>query len=130
MEKPKILVFGNPMVRIDSTPLRIIDRLRECFPGIEFVEFDPNDNLEKEGSKLVIIDTVAGIKDVKLITEKSIDRIRTQKLYSMHDYDLGYNLKLLKKLGYVKKVRIIGIPIGINDKEAVKQVKGVIASLF
>jgi Ni,Fe-hydrogenase maturation factor len=117
--KQKILVFGNPMLKQDSVPLLLLGRLRERFPEMEFKEFDPNENLEKEGRELCIIDTVEGIDRVMLITD--IDSIKSQKIYSMHDFDLGYTLKLLKKLGYVESVRIFGVPMKIGADEAFRQ---------
>ena len=64
-------------------------------------------------------DTVQGAKKVVLITD--IDMIQTSKLYSMHDFDLGYSLKLLKKLGYIDSVRIFGVPMRIGQKDALEQ---------
>jgi len=115
----KFLVFGNPMVAKDSLPPRLIDKLRGRFPKIEFKEFDPNDDLEKEGRNLNIIDVVEGIDRVTLITD--IDSIQLRKIYSMHDFDLGYSLKLLKMLKYLCSVKIFGVPIGISEKKALEQ---------
>lgn len=117
--RSKILVFGNPLLKADSLPLRIIEGLRERFPGVEFEEFDPNDNLEKEGRRLTIIDSVEGIDRVTLITD--IDSIRSQTVYSMHDFDLGHSLKLLKKMGYVDSVKIFGVPMKMDVDEALEQ---------
>lgn len=126
--RPKFLVFGNALLRQDSLPLRLLSRLRARFPEIEFKEFDPNENIESEGRNLNIIDTVEGIKKVTMIT--SIDRIQSPKIYSMHDFDLGYSLKLLKKLGYLDSVRIFGIPMGASEGKAFKQLeREIIASL-
>ncbi len=115
-KKTTVLVFGNPLLSNDSLPLRLMGRLRKNLPELEFKEFDPNENLEKEGRDLNIIDTVEGIRKVVLITE--IESIVTQKLYSMHDFDLGYSLRLLKKLGYLDTVRIFGVPMKIGEKKA------------
>lgn len=120
----KFLVFGNPILREDSLPLKIIQKLRETFPYIEFKEFDPNENLEGEGRNLNIIDTVEGIGEVTLITE--IEKIKTAKLYSMHDFDLGYGLKLLKKLNYIDTVRIFGVPMRITKSDATRQLEELI----
>jgi hypothetical protein len=102
------------MLKKDSIPLRLLGKLRDAFPDLEFKEFDPNDNLEKEGRQLNIIDTVEGIKRVTLITD--IESIRTAKIYSMHDFDLGYSLKLLKKMKYLDGVRIFGVPMRIKEE--------------
>ena len=123
-EKNKILVFGNVLLKNDSIPLRLVPKLRESFPKIEFKEFDPNDDLEKEGKTLNIIDSVEGIKKVVLINE--IDSLQTQRVFSMHDFDLAHSLKLLKKTGYVDSVNIFGVPMEISEEEALIQIKALI----
>ncbi len=122
----KVLVFGNPMLTDDSLPLRIMPRLAKLFPRIEFKEFDPNENLEKEGKELNILDSVEGLRKATIITD--IDSIMTRRIYSMHDFDLGYSLKLLKKLHYIDSVRIFGVPMRIGEKEAVEQVSALLIS--
>ena len=114
------------MVEKDSLPLRLIGRLRQEFKDIEFKEFDPNENLEKEGRDLVIMDSVEGIDKVVLI--KDIDAITTQKVYSMHDFDLGYSLKLLKKLNLLDSVMIFGVPMKISEEDALKQLRDIISA--
>ncbi len=122
--KHKVLVFGNPMVECDSMPLRLIGKLRKRFPRLEFKEFDPSENLESEGRLLNIIDAVEGIKKVVLITD--IDRVKISRIYSMHDFDLGYSLKLLKKLGYLDGVKIFCVPMRISENEALAQLSALI----
>ena len=114
------------MLEKDSLPLKLIGRLREAFEDIEFKEFDPSENLEKEGRDLVIIDSVEGIDKVVLITD--IDAIQTQKVYSMHDFDLGYGLKLLKKLNLIDSVKIFGVPMKISERDALKQLEELISA--
>ena len=111
----KIYVFGNPLIKEDSLPLKLIDKLKKEFPSLEFKEFDTVEDLELE-KELNIIDTVKGIKKVELIED--IDKIITDKIYSMHDFDLGYNLKLLKKMKMIDKVRIFGIPMKMSENKA------------
>lgn len=122
--KNKILIFGNPLLREDGIPLRILPRLRERFPDIEFKEFDPNEELEAEGRNIRIIDTVQGIKKVTLIND--IEAIKSATVYTMHDFDLGYSLKLLKKLHYLDSVVIFGVPMGIRENEAFRQLEAMI----
>ncbi len=124
--KNKVLVFGNPLVPKDSMPLRLMGKLRKMFPELEFKEFDPSENLEKEGRELNIIDAVEDIKKVMLITD--IDRIKLSKVYSMHDFDLGYSLKLLKKLNYIDCVRIFCVPMRISEKKALEQLSALIST--
>jgi len=112
------------MLKEDSVPLKLIPRLAKEFPNIEFKEFDPNDNLEKEGKALNIIDCIQQIRKVTIVTE--IDKIETARIYTMHDFDLGYNLKLLKKMGYLDSVRIFGVPMKMKENEAFTQLVKII----
>ena len=117
-----IYVCGNPLVKEDSLPLRILPELQKRFPGINFVEFEPTEDLPQEDN-LVIIDTVINAKDVMIIDD--IDKFVQTKALSLHDFDLGLNLKLAKKLGKIKSVKIIGVP----PKSSVDKVCSVISGL-
>jgi hypothetical protein len=108
-------------------PLKLIPKLRERFPGMEFVEFDPNENLEREGRNLNIIDAIEGIERVVLLTD--VDSIQSSPTVSMHDLDLGYSLKLLKKLKLIDSVRIFGIPMEMSQKDAFEQLYDLIKLL-
>lgn len=103
-----IYLVGNPLVDEDAMPLKLCSQLREAFPDIDFREFDPTENLPEDSEELLIIDTILGIKEP--MTFDDIDDFSSQKTYSMHDFDLGWVLKLYKKLGMVKKINIIGVP--------------------
>jgi len=118
----KLLVFGNLLVEKDNLVLKLLPRLKKAFPNIEFKEFDPTENLEAEieNKKLFILDVVEGIKKVVII--KDIDKLQTNKIYGMHDFDLAYNLKLLKKLGKLKEVEIIGVPMGMGEGMAMMEI--------
>jgi len=124
----KILVFGNPLVRKDSLPPLLIEDLKKLFPQIKFKEFDAIEDLQKEGRKLYLLDAVDGINRVQIITD--IDWLVTDKIYSLHDFDLAYTLKLLKKTNKIDKVSIIGVPTNINKEEALEQLKQVITSIL
>jgi len=114
-----IYVCGNPLVKEDSLPLRILPVLQKKFPEINFVEFEPTEDLPKEDN-LVIIDTVINAKDVMLIDD--IDKFVQTKALSLHDFDLGLNLKLAKKLGKIKSVKIIGVPPWLGEVEALRKI--------
>lgn len=116
--KPRVLVFGNPLVEKDSVPLKIIGRLREKFPEVEFVEFDAAEDLEREGGELLIIDAVDGIDDVRVLGLEDVDKIMAPKAYSMHDFDLGVTLKLLKKMKMIDSVAVIGVPTTMGAEDA------------
>jgi len=124
----KILVFGNELVREDSLAVKLIPRLQKEFPDIEFKHIDPCENLEAEieQGKLTIIDVMQGIK--KVIVIKDIEQIKQDKIYSMHDFDLAFNLKILHKIGKLKEVEIIGIPWDMDEERALREVKKILSA--
>ena len=124
----KILVFGNPLVKEDSLPLRILPALRGKFPSVEFKEFDTAENLEDEGRDLVILDAAQGIEKVVLIDD--LASLQQTKAYSMHDFDLPITLLLLMKLKAIDSVRIIAVPMGYEEKKAVEEAGGIISGLL
>lgn len=125
--KTIIYLVGNPLVEEDAMPLKLGPQLSEAFPDIEFREFDPTENLPEDSEELLIIDTILGIKEPMIFND--IDDFSSQKTYSMHDFDLGWVLKLYKKLNMIKKIKIIGVPPE-GDMEAVfESVKDLINTL-
>jgi len=126
MAKLKILVFGNILLKNDKLPITMIEELQKEFPDLEFQEFDTVEDLHKEGRSLYILDTVEGIEHVVTITE--IDQLITNKIYSVHDFDLAYNLKLLKKADMIENVMIFGIPMAMKKDQALKELKKIIRS--
>ena len=118
----KILVLGNPLVDMDSLPLRMLPKLRKAFPEIEFVEFDAVEDLEKAGKEITLLDTVHGIKSVRVF--HGIGSFSESPRLGMHDFDLPIYLKLLGKMGIVKKVTIIGVPGTGNERNALRQFVG------
>ncbi len=123
----KILVFGNPLVRKDSLPPSLISSLEKIFPKIEFKEFDAIEDLQKEGRNLYILDSVEGINKVEIIT--NIDILEVNKIFSVHDFDLAYTLKLMKNANMIDRVSIIGVPIGISKEDALDQISEVIKKI-
>lgn len=122
----KILVFGNSLVKKDSMPLRLIPHLVKKFNSIEFTEADGIENIEKHGNQLFILDTVEGIKEPCIIRLKDIQK---HKVISIHDCDLGFNLLLLKKLKKIEDAVIIGVPMNMTKREAMKKVTPLVSSL-
>ena len=58
----------------------------------------------------------------------NIEQLETKKIFTMHDFDLAYNLKLMKKVGIINSIKIFGVPIGINKQKALNQLIELIKS--
>ena len=102
----KIYVFGNEDTNFDNKALIIADKLRQEF---EVIEIKPNQDLPfayKEN--LIILDTVLGLETPQVIDEK---KLISTKSTTVHDFDLGFQLKYLRKLGKLGRVWILGIPM-------------------
>lgn len=114
----KILVFGNKLFDEDNLVLKILPGLKKIFPEIDFIESEPNETFLKERN-LVILDVAKGIKKVTLIED--LNNLNLNKIYSMHDFDLTYNLKILKKINLIDRVNIICVPYNLSSKDALYQ---------
>lgn len=104
----KIYILGNPLLEFDSLPIRLKPSLEKEFPNFIFEVIDPNENLHPDDGFLVIIDTVINIEEPAVID--NIGDLELSPRYSMHDLDLAFTLKLLAKIGALKKAWIIGLP--------------------
>ena len=124
-KKIKILVFGNPLVKKDSLALRVADKLKKESPEIEFKEFDTAESLEKEGREITILDVVEGLEKVEVI--RDLNKISRCNIFSLHDFDLSYELNLLQKTKLIEKFQIIGIPPQLKEKETLNQVKKILS---
>ena len=127
----KILVFGNQLVEQDNLPLRILQQLKEKFPNIEFKELDSTETLQNEtdeNKNLTILDTVQEISEIKILELKTSDdfaRLQLPNSLSMHDFDLAYNLRLLKKVRLINQVKIICIPMNMQEQDAFNQLQSI-----
>ena len=117
----KIFVFGNEDLKEDNLPLRILPQLCKKFPEIKFEVKDPNEEWEIPSdftSEITILDTAVGIKVVTSFD--GLEKFSKPPRVGMHDFDALTNLRLLQKLGKIKKVKIIAVPPDMNEEEALK----------
>ena len=95
-------------------PLRLKNGLEKLFPRLNLVVFDPTENFP-EDDPVYIVDTVIGIDRVVVI--KDVEQLADAPHVSVHDADLAFHLKWLKKLGKLPKVIILGVPaVGDPDR--------------
>ena len=120
IDKKTIYTLGNPTFEQDSLPVKLLPKLKSELPQFKFIHIDPTENLPEE-NHLILIDTILDIKEVKILTD--IDKIQSSPNISMHDFDLGFQLKLMKKLGKIKKVTIIGVPSEGDENKILEQIE-------
>ncbi|MBN1162591.1 hypothetical protein JXA34_02495 [Patescibacteria group bacterium] len=105
-------IFGNQDISIDKIQEDILINLRRDFKEkLNFVYVRPNEDFQFENKEsLIILDVVKGISKVTLLDEKDISKLKLSPRTFVHDFDLNFQLKYLKKLGKLSKIYIIGIP--------------------
>lgn len=111
----KIYCFGNEFVKEDSLAKVLSSEIQ--IPGVEFVKADSVLNIV-DASPLYILDVVEGLRKPMLF--RDMENF-TANPKNAHDLDLGFYLRLLKEMGKLKNIQVIGIPQGGN-KEKIKKV--------
>jgi Ni,Fe-hydrogenase maturation factor len=111
MDQMKVYVFGNEYVAEDKRALEVAGELKDTIEGISLVFVNPNEDVPFVNERhVVILDTVQGIQDVTLVEGDSIDGVLLSPRGSVHDLDLAFQLRYLKKLNRLGEVTVIGIP--------------------
>ena len=78
---------------------------------IAFVFVNPNEDVPSANERRVrILDTVQKSQNVALVEGDGIDGLILSPHGSVHDFDLAFQLRYLRKLNKLGKVTIIGTP--------------------
>ena len=106
-----VYVFGNEYVAEDIRAIEVARELQNTVEGVSFIFLGPNEDVPfADEPRVVILDTIQGIQDVALVEEDELDGLLLSPRGSVHDFDLAFQLRYLKKLGKLGEVTIIGIP--------------------
>ena len=109
LDEMRVYVFGNEHVAEDRRAIEVAGELEDAVEGISFAFVSPNEDVPfVDERRVVILDTVQGLQDVALI--EGFDDLILSPRGSVHDFDLAFQLRYLKKLGRLGEVAIIGIP--------------------
>jgi Ni,Fe-hydrogenase maturation factor len=107
----KVYVFGNQDLKNDNIAIKIAKELYGKIENINFVFVKPNEDLPFINEENVIImDVVEKINDVRIITNSDFNKIILSPRTTAHDFDLGFQLRYLKKIGKLGEITIIGLP--------------------
>jgi Ni,Fe-hydrogenase maturation factor len=106
-----VYVFGNEHVAEDIRAIEVAQELQNTVEDVSFVFVNPNEDVPFANEpRIVILDTIQGLQDVALVEGDAIDRLTLSPRGSVHDFDLAFQLRYLKKLGKLEEVTLIGIP--------------------
>ena len=107
----EVYVFGNEYVGGDNRAIEVARELEGTVEGTSFVFVGPNEDVPFADKRhVVILDTVQGIQDVAMIEGDEVDALILPPRGSVHDFDLAFQLKYLKKRNKLGEVTIIGVP--------------------
>ena len=111
MRPMKVYVFGNEGVPEDRRAIEAAEKLDLAIEGISFVFVKPNEDVPfVDESDVVILDTVHGMRNVALIEGDRIDEMFLSPRGSVHDFDLAFQLRYLRKINKLGNVTLIGVP--------------------
>ena len=106
-----IYVFGNEYVAKDRRAIDVARELEDTLEGVSFVFVEPNEDVPFVNERhVVILDTVQGINEVALVEGDRLDGLILSPRGSVHDLDLAFQLRYLKKLNKLGEVTVIGVP--------------------
>jgi Ni,Fe-hydrogenase maturation factor len=107
----RVYLFGNEYVAEDKRAIEVARELEGAVDGISFVLVGPNEDVPfVDERRVVILDTVHGIREVTLVEGDEVDGFILAPRGSVHDFDLAFQLRYLKKLDRLGDVSLIGIP--------------------
>ncbi|MFH1173709.1 MAG: hypothetical protein V1725_01095 [archaeon] len=109
-----ICVFGNAYLAQDNLALAVAKELnvpvRHCTSPEQLLDMDD----------IIILDVVKNITQPLLL---SPNQIKARNIMSMHDFDVGFFLKLMQELDMKKNIIIIGLPQEGDAVQLAQQVK-------
>ncbi len=116
----EVLVLGNPFFSGDSSALRAArsmeTKARES--GIEFRVLDSPEQIQGFGRSPVIMDAVKGLCEPRVF--RGTGEFEEPKRVTAHDYDLMFELWLLKTTKKIDSFTIVGVPAVHREKNAEK----------
>jgi len=115
----KVYIFGNEYVNQDNFAHKVAGFFKKPFKHVHCES--PDFLFDTKEKDITIIDVVQNIEEPLIIVDA--DQVMSNNIVSLHDFDLGFTLKLLKKLGKEKNIKIIGIPSEGDPEKIAKKVE-------
>ena len=108
----KVYVFGNEDLPEDRKAIEAAKQLDGAMDGVSFIFVKPNEDVPfADESRVVILDAVQGFEEVALLIEgDEIEELILSPRGSVHDFDLAFQLRYLRKIGKLGDITIIGVP--------------------
>jgi len=111
MKRFTVFVFGSDILPEDKIAWNVADYIvkNKLTKNFEFIiSNDPEEIIEFKEKKIFVLDVVKGINDVCVIDD--VKKLDEESINTLHDFGLGFYLKLLKEIKKISKITIIGLP--------------------
>ena len=106
----KVYIFGNEDLKEDGLAFKVAKKLKNKIEKVSFIKVMPNADLPFTDEKFtVIMDTAFGIDEITEITD--LDNFKLSSSSTVHDFDLAFQLKYLRKIGRLGRVLVIALPM-------------------
>ena len=120
-----VLYFGNPLVEEDSMALEVGRRLKRDIQlqnRYRFIEcLKPEDFFDEiTSNQIIILDVAENSTDILEINDP--DLLSINSIYSAHQQNLSFYLKLFKAMGDITNIRILTIPTHGNIDQLASKV--------
>ena|SRR3990172_8767073 len=115
-----VYCVGNQDVPEDALALELARELAESVHGYRFETLKHPEILINSLGDIMVMDVVKGIGKVQIIDD--ISRLKKRNITTLHDFDLGMLLQIMKEAGTLNSIKIIAIPIGMEKNKAKKEV--------
>jgi Ni,Fe-hydrogenase maturation factor len=122
----KILCFGTKLVENDDVALKVCELLKNDFADAEFIVCDDPSEILEHADGAIILDVVKGIDHVQFTDD---DLLKERNLYTLHDFDLGFFIRLWRSIGG-PKTKILGLPYGKPAQTMLNDVKRILNELY
>ncbi len=116
-----VYVFGNVDVKNDSAAIEAAKKIS----GISFKIIKPNEDVNFDTKHPVILDVVKNLDKVTVFD--NLKDLSLAKSVTVHDFDLGFQLKYLKKIGVISGATIVGLPT--DKKPSYRRIKLILRKL-
>lgn len=122
-----MLVFGSRAAQGDSLAFEVAEKISASgAAGVEFTEARSVDDVLEAadgGRNVFILDVAKGLRGNRVEIIDDFELLKEKKLTSLHDFDVGFFLRLLAAAGEAPRVKIIAIPWGMDAGKAAAQAR-------
>jgi Ni,Fe-hydrogenase maturation factor len=131
MKKKVVLFYGSEHIKEDQIAWEVCEEIRSRLEKNGYIveKTDDPDILisfdDRDYDETIIVDAAKGVDDV--VELEDISQLCSTSVSTLHGYNLGLVLQILKAVGEAPKMRIIAIPYGEKDvKSASEKVYSII----